>query len=416
MANVHYVAAAAAVSLKENDAIERELTLFLAEDPTNPLAPVARKNLDILARQKNAAAQTATVSQQPAAVESNPQRLRTFPNSERLAAQLNAVKDVPAEGACENCKTAAEPTTVAGNVNPVSNPGVALAPATSAGTWTIHQVVDETTLFFAVSDHGQMVGDLQPSDIQIRDDNKPPQGILQFIPQSKLPLRLGLLIDTSGSVQDRFSFEKRAAAKFLQKVLNGSTDLGFVAGFSSETNVTQDYTAAPQNLKTGIEKLSNGGGTALFDAVSFGCWKLTAYPDTERVARVLVVVSDGEDNSSHRSLKQSIEEAEVSGVTIYTVSTSENADPRTDADKILQVLAERSGGDSMFPGDLPALDKSLNKLRDLIRSRYLIAYKAADFAPNGKYRSVRIIAERDGKLLQVHARKGYYARLAAPQN
>lgn len=70
----------------------------------------------------------------------------------------------------------------------------------------------------------------------------------------------------------------------------------------------------------------------------------------------------------------------------------------------------------MFPGDLMALDKSLDKLRDLIRSRYLVAYRAVDFAPDGKYHSVRITAEKDGKRLQVHARKGYYARLAAPQN
>ncbi len=418
MANVHYIAAAAAVSLKDTDSIQRELTLFLAEDPTNPLAPVARKNLAILARNKDAAAQTPrTTGQQQNAAASDSRPPKTFPNSERLAAQLNAVKDDPASAACENCTAPAETTTVAANVNPSPNPGVTLAVSTSgAATWTIHEVVDETALFFAVSSHGQMVSDLRPSDIQIRDDNKPPRKILQFIPQSKLPLRLGLLIDTSGSVEGRFSFEKRAAAKFLQKVLNGTSDLGFVAGFSTDTNVTQDFTTEPKDLQTGIEKLSNGGGTSLFDAVSFACWKLAAYPDTERVARVLVVLSDGEDNSSHRSLKQSIEEAEGSGVTIYTLSTSEDVIPTTDADKVLQVLAEHSGGDSMFPGDLLALNKSLDKLRDLIRSRYLVAYKAADFSPNGKYRSVRITAEKDGKRLQVHARKGYYARLAAPQN
>jgi Ca-activated chloride channel family protein len=415
MANVHYIAAAAAMSLKDNETIQRELTQFLAEDPANPLAPVARKNLDILAR-KNASAPTPSGSSQPqTAVPTDSQPPKTFPNSDRLAAQLNAVKDEPA--ACENCSPVPDTNTVAANANPVPNPG--LAPAVSSGgpgIWTIHKVVDETALFFAVSRHGQMVNDLQPSEIQIRDDNQPPQKILQFVSQSKLPLRLGLLIDTSGSVQERFSFEKRAAAKFLQKVLNGTSDLGFVAGFSSDANVTQDFTTEAKDLKTGIDKLSNGGGTALFDAVSFACWKLAAYPETERVAKVLVVVSDGEDNSSHRSLKQSIEEAEASGVTIYTLSTSEDAGPKTDADRVLEVLAERSGGDSMFPGDLMALDKSLDKLRDLIRSRYLVAYRAADFAPNGKYHSVRITAEKDGKRLQVHARKGYYARLAAPQN
>ena len=101
-------------------------------------------------------------------------------------------------------------------------------------------------------------------------------------------------------------------------MLNGTSDLGFVEGFSDETLITQDFTAASADLGKGIDMLTNGGGTALFDAVSLACWKLAAYPEQERVARVLVVLSDGEDNSSHRSLKQAIQDAEAAGVTVYT--------------------------------------------------------------------------------------------------
>jgi VWFA-related protein len=334
--------------------------------------------------------------------------VQTFPNSERLAAQLNAVNDEPLSGA------APAEATVASNGSPASPSFETVTRAGSA--WTIRKVVDETALFFAVSSHGKMVSDLDLADIQIKDDNKPPQKVLLFVPQSKLPLRIGLLIDTSGSVQSRFAFERRAATKFLEKVLNGTSDLGFVAGFSGETAITQDFTATPAELGKGIDKLTNGGGTALFNAVSLACWKLAAYPEQERVARVLVVLSDGEDNSSHRSLKQAIQDAETAGVTVYTLSTREDAGDKTDADKILEVLAERSGGESMFPGDMLALDKSLDRLRELIRSRYLIAYKAADFEPNGKYRTVHITAEKSGQRMQVHARKGYFARVEAPNH
>jgi Ca-activated chloride channel homolog len=226
-------------------------------------------------------------------------------------------------------------------------------------------------------------------------------------------LRLGLLIDTSGSVQDRLAFEKRAAGKFVQKVLNGTSDLGFVAGFSSETSVARDFTTDATDLRASIDQLKSGGGTSLFDAVTYSCRKLAEFPEAGRAALVLVVISDGEDNSSHRSLKQTIEQAESSGVTIYSVSTSESPSVQTDADRVLQVLAERSGGEAIFPGDLMTFEKSLGKLRELIRSRYLVAYKPADLAPNGKYRAIRVIAERDGKHLQVHVRKGYYARVAA---
>ena len=225
-------------------------------------------------------------------------------------------------------------------------------------------------------------------------------------------MRLGLLIDTSGSVQLRFSFEKRAAAKFLQEMLNNGSDLGFVAGFADAPTVTQDFTGDQEKLAGGVNQLTGGGGTALFDAMSYACWKLAAYPERERVAKVLVVVTDGEDNSSHTSLRQVIRDEEATGVTVYTISTKESGD-KTEADKVLQTLAERSGGEALFPGDMGTLGKSFDKLRDQIRSRYLIAYKPADFEPNGKYRTIAIVAEKNGKRLQVHARKGYHARLEA---
>jgi VWFA-related protein len=271
--------------------------------------------------------------------------------------------------------------------------------------------VDETDLFFSASSHGRMISDLDLSNIQLRDAGKPPERVMEFLPQWKLPLRLALVIDTSGSVQQRFEFEKHAAKKFIEKVLNGTTDLGLVVGFNGETVVTQDLSADAMKLRGGIEALRNKGGTALFDALSFACVRLAAYPEQQRVARVIVVLTDGEDNSSHRSLKQTLREAEDAGVTIYPVSTNEASGPKTDADRILDTLAERTGGESMFPGSIFALNGSLERLRDLIRSRYLLAYKPADFQPNGKYRTVAISAARGGKRLRVHARKGYYARI-----
>ena len=141
-----------------------------------------------------------------------------------------------------------------------------------------------------------------------------------------------------------------------------------------------------------------------------------AYPESERVARVLVILSDGEDNSSHGSLKQSLQVAERTGVTIYTVSTREVRGDKSDADRVLELLAERTGGETMFPGDIVTLGRSFDKLHDLIRSRYFVAYKPADFQPNGSYRAITVIAEKDGKRLQVRARKGYHARLAANAN
>jgi len=401
MANVHYIAASAALALNRLDVVQSQLTTFLGEDPTNPLAPTARHNLTILADRKPGSAVIV-------AGEGKSQPVQTFPNSDRLKAQLRDAGPEPENSPCESCSSPGQPHLVASSGVPAASSGP------TSGTWTIRQTVEETALFFAVSSRGHMINDLTLADFQIRDDDKPPVKITQFTPQSKLPLRIGLLIDTSGSVQERFSFEKRAAAKFLEKIINPKSDLGFVIGFNSEATVAQDFTEHPAELDHGIQQLKNGGGTSLFDAASLGSWKLSAYPENGRVARVLVVLSDGEDNSSHRSIKQAIEDAETAGVAIYTLSTREDAGIKTDADHILEVLAERSGGEALFPGEISALDKSLDRLRDLIRSRYLVAYKPADFTPDGKYRAIRLTAQKDGKRLLVHVRKGYYARVASP--
>ena len=219
-------------------------------------------------------------------------------------------------------------------------------PTGPPGQWTIRKVVDEVAVFFGVTSGGHSVSDLVAGDIKVLDDSKPPEKVLQFTSQSKLPLRLGVLIDTSGSVHERFSFEKHAAAKFLQQMLSNPSDLGFVSGFAGATTVTQDFTADHDKLAAGVNQLTNGGGTALFDAVSFACWKLAAYPEHERVARVLVVLTDGEDNASHSSLRQTIRDEEATGVTVYAISTKESGGDKTDADKVLQVLAERSGGEA----------------------------------------------------------------------
>ena len=410
MAEVHYLAATAAMALNDFQTMQHELSVFLSEDPSHPLAPNARKNLEILAHNQDPTIlATGLAGLQDPTIVAASQQVRTFPNSDNLKAQLSALGDESEGQSCGECeRPEADTPAEGGHSNAVADAASGFF-SNAGARWTIRKVVDEVLQFFAVSSHGKMVSDLALSDIQIRDDNKPPEKVLQFTPQSKLPLRLAVLVDTSSSVEGRFSFEKRAARKFVQKMLTGTSDLGFTAGFSREITVTQDFTAKPEELGEGIEKLTNGGGTRLFDAVSLACWKLAAYPERERVARVLVVLSDGEDNSSRRRLKQSIQDAESTGVTIYTVSTRTGGGPKTDADKILEALAERSGGEAMSPGNTSTLGRSLNKLHDLIRSRYLVAYKPAEFVPNGTYRTIRIIAEKNGERLQVHARKGYYA-------
>ncbi len=405
MADVHYVAAAAALSLRDFDSTKTELNIFLKEDPSGPLSAVARRSLVELTRPEDQAPPTRSTT---IIAESAAPTFVTFPNTPHLQAQLNTVAGInPPEDL---------------DMPPQPPPAVSDAPfnraaentATWANPFTLRQTVDETALFLSVSDHGAMVNNLSLSDIQIRDDNKPPDRILQFLPQSELPLRLGVLIDTSGSVEHRISFEKKAAKTFLEKVLNPQSDLAFVASFGSQTSVDQDFTGDLAALNQGIDHIGlTGDGTAVFDAIHFACWKLAAYPDESRVARVLVLLTDGEDNASHRSLQQSIDAAESAGITVYTINTAATVDAQSDANHVLQAIAGRTGGQSAYPQGIRELERYFQQISDAIRNRYLIAYKPANFVPDGSYRSLKVFAAHNGKHLQVHVRKGYYARLAS---
>jgi Ca-activated chloride channel homolog len=420
MANVHYVGAASAIALKEFDVVQRELELFLQEDPTNPLAPTATYNLKILASAKDYSVESPGTSS-PQAITGATTQFRMFPNSDALK---NALASLGTDDeVCTDCFNPAEAASVSPNLLTVrrSAPSgaVSVVGRTAAGVWKIRDVIDEVAVFFSVTNGGKLVSDLQATDLAVRDNDKPPVKVLQFASQSKLPLRLGLLIDVSGSLQPRFSFEREAATRFIEGMLSNPSDLAFVAAFSDEPKVTQDFTADVQQLSNGIASLKIGGGTAIWDAISFACWKLAAYPEKERVAKVLVVLTDGEDNLSRISLKKAIQDAENTGVSVYAISTKDFSElgkygnPISDADKVLEALTERTGGEAMFPGDLKTLNKTFDKLRDVIRSRYLIAYRPADFQNDGHYRRIRIVATRHGRSLKVHARQGYYAPLDA---
>jgi len=278
--------------------------------------------------------------------------------------------------------------------------------------FVLRSSVDEVDVFFAATDHGNSVMDLTPADVQVRDDSRPPERLLGFRNESQLPLRLGLVIDTSGSVKDRLSFEQRAANKFLQTVCADSRDLGFVVGVNNSVLLAQDFTPDLTLMSRAVNELAPGGGTALWDAVAFAADKLSSRPDVAPVARVLVVISDGEDNSSGISLKQAIASSLRGEVVVYTVSTRSLTDDAPSSflgGHALRTLSELTGGAAFVPGSLRRLNGSLADARQVIRGRYLVSYKPAAFQGDGRYRTIEVTAGKNGHQFKVIARKGYYA-------
>jgi VWFA-related protein len=273
---------------------------------------------------------------------------------------------------------------------------------------TIRSRVNEVNVLFIATDkHGKFVRDLNQADFSILDDHKPPQAILNFRRETDLPLHMGLLVDVSGSVDSRFEFEQTASTSFLQHTLRAGYDKAFVMGFNSHSQMAQDFTDKVALLSTGVHKLHAGGGTALYDAVYRACKEKFLKDRPERpVRKAIIVVSDGEDNQSEVSKAQAIEMAQRAEVIIYAISTDDSGLVMR-GDKVLQQLAEATGGRAFFPFKMKDITHSYASIEDELRSQYVVSYKPADFDADGRYRSIEISSLK--KDLQVRARKGYFA-------
>src|ERR1700691_1580542 len=147
--------------------------------------------------------------------------------------------------------------------------------------------INEVNVVFTVTDkHGKRVTDLKQNDFRFVDDNKPASEIRSFHAETNLPLQVGLLIDASNSVRDRFKFEQESAIEFLNQTVRKGYDQAMVVGFDVTPEVTQDFTDNTEALSRGVRALRPGGGTAMYDAVYFACWdKLLKEPRVGPVRR-----------------------------------------------------------------------------------------------------------------------------------
>ncbi len=273
---------------------------------------------------------------------------------------------------------------------------------------TFRKQVEEVYVVFTVTTRsGHLVNALKKQQFHVFDNHQPATDIVSFTSESGLPLRIGLLIDSSSSVRDRFDLEQQAALAFLAQVLRPSVDQAFVMGFDSHNEVTQDFTGSPDKLARGIRKLHAGGGTALYDAVYDACRKrLMETPAGGRSRRAIILMSDGEDNQSQVTLAQAIEMAQRAEVMVYAISTN-YSNIKMHGDQVLEQLAEATGGRAYFPLKSKDVVNAFTQIRNELRSQYALAYKPANLATDGRYHSIEIVADNNKYL--VHARKGYYA-------
>ncbi len=292
---------------------------------------------------------------------------------------------------------------------PPARPPEAETPPPDDSVATFRKTVNEVHVVFTVTDkHGRYVKDLKKDDFKIVDDNRPPEQINSFFSETDLPLQVGLLIDASNSVRDRFKFEQEAATEFLNQTIRRKYDEAFVIGFDVTPEVTQDFTDDTEKLSIGIRSLRPGGGTALYDALYFACRdKLMKHEKNVAVRRAIILLSDGDDNQSHVSREEAIEMAQRAEVSVYTISTNLTGSG-SHGDKILERISEATGGRSYVPFQITEVANAFASIQEELRSQYAIAYKPADFKADGRYRTIEIAAVTQ-KSLHIRSRKGYFA-------
>jgi VWFA-related protein len=275
------------------------------------------------------------------------------------------------------------------------------------GGTTIIRTVNEVSVVFTVTDkHNHYVKDLTKKDFQVLDNQLPVSNIRSFRRETDLPLQVGLLIDASNSIRDRFKFEQESAIEFLNQTIRPRYDRAFVVGFDVSPEVTQDFTDDTNALAHGVRLLRPGGGTAMYDALYYACRdKLMKAPDPSSVRRAIILVSDGEDNSSHVTREEAIEMALRANAIVYTIST--NFPGGGNGDRILQRIADATGGRAFEPFQLTDVANAFAQIQDDLRSQYELSYRPENFVHDGRYRTIGISALHKG--LKVRSRSGYYA-------
>lgn len=268
--------------------------------------------------------------------------------------------------------------------------------------------VFRVNFLYTVSDKkGRFVINLIKDDFEVYEEKKP-QSILEFIAESNLPLRLGILIDSSNSVRDRFKFQQEAAVEFITSVIRPKEDRAIVVSFDNQVELRADLTGDVEKLSQTVRDLRAGGGTALFDAIYYACKdKLMQDQPLFKFRRAIVILSDGEDTQSVMTREQAIEMALKADVVIYTISTNITR-IESEGDRILKHMSERTGGMTFFPFKASDLAQSFENIANELRSQYNILYRPEPIKTDGQWHPVQIRV-KGRKDLIVRARPGYYA-------
>lgn len=276
-----------------------------------------------------------------------------------------------------------------------------------AATITVRS--NEVNVLFTVTDKkGNFIKDLKREDFSVLDDNRPVEKFASFSAQSNLPLRVGLLIDSSSSIHERFKFEQESAIEFLNQILRPKEDKAFVVSFDSTQTLEVPFTNRTELLADAVRRIKASGGTALYDAVYFSARDvILKQKENSVVRRAIILLSDGDDNVSHVTREEAVEMAQRAELTIYCISTNISGQYDKAGDKTLARFSEATGGRTFHPFKAEDVANAFSDIQAELRSQYAISYRPPNLIADGRYRSIDI--NSPNKKLRIRARKGYFA-------
>jgi Ca-activated chloride channel family protein len=229
-----------------------------------------------------------------------------------------------------------------------------------------------------------------------------------------VPVSLGILIDSSGSMYDKRAAVDAAALNLVK--LSNTQDEAFLVDFSSEAYIDQDFTNSIPKLQQGLSYIRSSGGTALYDAVIASADYLSK--NARRAKQVLLIVTDGDDNASSANLEATIRRVqELDGPAIYCIGLLFGDDTsRSEArhsKEVLSELAAQTGGLAYFPKSLKDVNEIAQEVAQDIRTQYTIEYRSTKPPSQGGYREIHVEAKEKGySKLQVRTRTGYFPKVA----
>jgi Ca-activated chloride channel family protein len=274
------------------------------------------------------------------------------------------------------------------------------------GVFVFRKDVDEVLLHASVIDDKQhIVNTLDRNAFTVFEDGKP-QNIISFHHED-IPVSMGILIDNSGSMREKRNKVNQAALNLVRA--SNPKDEVFIVNFNDEYYLDQDFTNDLRKMKEALEKIDARGGTALYDAVVASAEHLKRNARLEK--KVLLIVTDGEDNASNETLEQAVKQLqEENGPSVYAIGILGDEEHPKRAKRALEIMTQRTGGIAFFPKTLDEVDAISRTVANDIRSQYSIGFKPTNPRGNGGFRQIRVDAKAKGhgKLI-VRTKSGYYA-------